>query len=201
MRETHPNRETLVEAAIELLEEHPSQHVSVDMVLKASGISRGSLYHHFPEISDLLDEAWVRRFARYIDDSIAQLQGVLLGATTKQECMEGLFGVTRATQSPAMFPIRERRVFTLAQTVSRPSFRRQLGAEQARLTAAIADVVREVQARGWVRAEIDPVVMSVFIQSYTYGKYIDDITPDHMDHDAWVALIDLFVVHTVMAPD
>jgi CDGSH-type Zn-finger protein len=44
--------------------------ITSENVLDISGISRGSLYHHFEDFSELLELAQVRRFASYVNKSI-----------------------------------------------------------------------------------------------------------------------------------
>jgi len=66
-----------------------------------------------------------------------------------------------------------------------------LGIEQERLTDSLADIVRELQARNWVRRSLDPRAVAILIQAYTIGRAVDDVTPNHVDPDAWVAVIDL----------
>jgi AcrR family transcriptional regulator len=48
-------REQLVAAATELFAAHGYEHTSIDAVLEHTGVSRGSLYHHFPSKQALFE--------------------------------------------------------------------------------------------------------------------------------------------------
>jgi len=66
-----------------ILEKNPAATPSIDEILKASGISKGSLYHHFKDGQDLIDEALLTGYAFGVDDNIAQIKSALSQARGK----------------------------------------------------------------------------------------------------------------------
>lgn len=194
----HPTSAALLRTAVGLLDERSPDDVTVDLVLTTSGVSKGSLYHHYRDFNDLLDHAQVARFAELVDASIEMLSAVIATATTQQECYDGLVAVTAATQGSATERARALRVWTLGQAGLRPSMRAALGAEQQRLTDALADLARQAQGRGWLRRDLDPAVVAVFIQAYTLGKAVDDVTPSQVDQQAWNGLVNDVIATVLM---
>ncbi len=193
MKTHHPTRDALVATVVRLLESSQPQDITLDLVLKESGISHGSLYHHFGAFPNLIDHALVARFSGYVDRSIDLLTEAAMHAQTREQLLTSLKFVTANTQGPELSLIRAYRMEALAQGNLRPEFGALLGAEQQRLTDAIADLVRDAQAKGLYRAELDPVVVAVFIQSYTLGRAVDDVTPKHMSQDAWNNLVNSII--------
>lgn len=59
----HPTKIRLIETTAELLENQFPQDIQVDEILEKSGISKGSLYHHFEDLGELLEAAQVSRYA------------------------------------------------------------------------------------------------------------------------------------------
>ena len=53
-RVAHPTKSKLVETATRLLKTHKPSEISVDLVLSESKISKGSLYHHFADLDELI---------------------------------------------------------------------------------------------------------------------------------------------------
>ena len=186
----HPTKVTLLECVAQLLETHPSEEISVDLVCKTSGVALGSLYHHFKDLPDLLDQALVYRFSRYVDRSIEWLNEALTNSKTKEEFFAGLMRVTRGTQTKELQGIRRERAGAIYRTGTHSAFAQALGLEQQRLTDEIANVVSEAQKNGWVNANIDAKAAAVLIQAYSLGRIVDDISPSPMDNDKWIALID-----------
>lgn len=200
MKVEHPTRQALISTAVRLWREHGPDEVTADMVLAESGISRGSLYHHFRDFPDLMDHAQVHDFAQVVDGSIAMLSAALGGAKNKEDFYRRICEVTVNTQGAAARAIRERRVWVMGKSVARPAFRDLMAVEQQRLTDAITELVAGAQTKGWYRADLDPQVIAVFIQAYTVGKYIDDIVPQPMNQQHWDDFINT-VIRTVLLAD
>ena len=186
----HPTKVALLECVAKLLENHQSDEISVDMVCKTSGIALGSLYHHFQDLPNLIDQALVFRFARYVDRSIDWLNQALTNSTSKQEFFEGLKRVTRGTQTKELEQVRRERAGAIYRTGSHAAFAEALGLEQQRLTDEIANVVSTAQKNGWVHPGLDPQGAAVLIQAYSLGRIVDDISPSPMDNDKWIEIID-----------
>ncbi len=197
MRTTiHPTKERLILTTVSLMEgDHPDK-VHVEEVLASSGISKGSLYHHFEDFGDLIEEALIYRFSANVDRNIIAITDMLTSITSREEFYAGLARITVMTQGAELAPIRFERARALGLAGTSDRFRVKLGAEQQRVTDALTDLFREAQLQGWMNSEFDPHAAAVFIQSYTLGKVVDDVTPTPMNPDAWIALITRLVEKT-----
>lgn len=187
---SHPTRERLIDTMTGLLDQKAPEQINVDEVLSVSGISKGSLYHHFEDFSDLLEVAYLRRFAAFVDVSCDSIAEVIATSTSRDEMLTGLRGITRRTQSPALASLRLERLRAIGLAGGNERFRVRLAVEQQRLTDALADVVRESQLKGWFRSDFSPHVVAVFVQAYTLGRVLDEIAESPVDNDEWVAIID-----------
>ena len=74
--DVHPNAQRLLDAAIELLGDNPIEQVTLAAVLERSGISNGSLYHHFEDFQDLVEQAIVERFTTGLKESHAAIKAM-----------------------------------------------------------------------------------------------------------------------------
>ena len=189
----HPTKEKLIEVTVELLGSHFDE-VSTEMILEASGVSSGSVYHHFQDLDDLIETAYVRRFSRFVDLSIGMIRGELAKATNREEMIVTMKAVTRATQPRGLAPIRFERSRIIAMAERNERFRAKLEVEQDRMTDALSELFAGLQARGWIRPEFNARVAAVMIQAYTLGKVVDDLSSRPMDEVAWNSLIDDLLV-------
>ncbi len=196
IKEMHPTRERLLLTTVDLMDSENPEKVGVEMVLEKSGISKGSLYHHFEDFPELIEAALVFRFHRVVDNSIALISNTLSTSTSREDFFTEMEKVTAITHSREMTTIRFERARALGHAGASPRFKEALGVEQQRLTLAFADLVREAQSRGWVSSDIDPMAAAVFIQAYTIGKLIDEVTPEPVDEQEWLKLIHRMVERT-----
>jgi AcrR family transcriptional regulator len=183
----------LIETVLELRKTQPYEAITVENVLEISGISRGSLYHHFADFYDLIEAAEIARFTKYVDVSIQRISDMAAAATSREELVRGVQQITRETQSPAMHQIRMDRIAALARSQGNPRFQRALAAEQERLTQALSDLVVMAQRNGWFDKALTPRAVAVFIQSYTLGRALDEISQSETDPEEWNRLIDRVV--------
>ena len=192
----HPTRERLLLTTVELMDSENPEKVGVEMVLEKSGISKGSLYHHFEDFPALIEAALVYRFHHVVDTSIALIANTVASATSREEFFADMQKITAITHSREMTAIRFERARALGHAGTSDRFKEALGIEQQRLTYAFADLVREAQNQGWITPDIDPMATAVFIQAYTIGKIIDEVTPEPADEQEWLKLINRMIERT-----
>ena len=117
---THPTKSSLIECAADLLDKYRFDEITVEMVLDRSGISKGSLYHHFEDIYHLLEGAMIVRYARYVDTNIAALQSLLSAAKTGEDFYLGLSQLSAITQGESMKRARQERALTIGRAITSP---------------------------------------------------------------------------------
>ena len=189
MRDTHPTKVHLIDAAAVLIDEHGSQGFTVEQLLETSNISKGSLYHHFEDFHDVIMQAQVLRFARYVEEDIAALTNVLLAATSREDMFSRLDLISRATHDLARSVRRADRIEILAGARHSEKMKNALAPTQARLTGAIADLVREMKAKDFVSGDLDPGSVAVFIQAYSLGLIVNDVSNEPIDMEKWHTMI------------
>jgi len=188
-KKIHPTRLRLLQTACELIEKHAADDITVEMVLKESGVVRGSLYHHFEDFGDLIETALAEQFAASVDSSAAIIAEHLRTAGDRDAFFTGFRAILDDSQSEVRRRFRFRRARLLALAEHRPRLMKRIAAEQARLTAAFTDMFVLCQERGWFNTDFDPKAAAAFIQAYTFGKLIDEVSADPSDPEAWGDLV------------
>jgi len=189
VRDIHPTKVRLTEVAATLIDEHGAQGFTVEQLLEASNISKGSLYHHFEDFHDVIRQAQVMRFAGYVEEDIEALTRLLLASTSREDMLNRIDLISRTTHDSARATRRSNRIEILAGARHSEATKTALGAAQARLTRAISDLVREMQAKEFINQEIDPATVAVFIQAYSLGLVVNDVSNEQVDLENWHALI------------
>lgn len=189
----HPTKALLISTTVKLLDTKLPNEIAVDEILETSGISKGSLYHHFEDLSELLEVAQVERYAAWVDRSVEALVGMLAKVKTREDIVAGLKLVTRFTQDTKYSKTRFQRARAIASAEHNPRFRKLLADEQKRLTDALIDLINEARNKGLYASDFDAHAGAVLVQAYTLGMIVDDFVDEQMDPEAWYALIDKVV--------
>lgn len=187
----HATRQRLVDATVALMDVRPVEDIKVDVILMETGITRGSLYHFFDDFSELLEAAYLTRFARRVEESAVAIRAIVEQSADQEEFLSRLQEITRITQARDRAALRFERARILAKAENNDRFRAALGQVQAGLTDALTQCFELAQEREFLNRDFSPRAGAVFIQSYTLGKILDDVTPDQMTAEEWDGLISL----------
>jgi AcrR family transcriptional regulator len=196
----HPTKRLLVETVAKMLESKKQNEILADEVLEVAGVSRGSMYHHFKDLPELIETTQIYRYSKWIDSSIDFLTSHVATARTQKELRNSLRILTELTQSDARKGARAERAQALAACIQNPRMEEQMGRETQRLTDAIADVTNEVKNKGLFRKDVDSKTLATFIQAYSLGKIVNDYNPTGVSEEEWVEFIMKIIDHTFMAP-
>ena len=190
-------RSRLLLTTVEMLDDLTEKDVSAAEILRRTGIAKGSLYHFWDSIDDLIEEAYLVRYARFVEKSGGVIRELLEKCETKEQFFAGLSDITVFTQDPARKSNRYERARILGMAEKNEKFRKALGEVQQGLTDLFTQQFTEVQNRGWFNKSFDPRAAAVLIQAYTLGKIVDDVVDNQMDPLIWNSLIGLIVDKTL----
>ena len=181
----HPTKKLLLDTAVELIDEFGPQGFTVDALLERSSISKGSLYHHFHDFGDVVDQAQLKRFSRYGDQDIEFMTGILSDCSSRDELLRRFDTLVESTHSPDRVKIRADRAVIVGSSFGSDAFRKNLGKEEQRLTDATADLVREMQERGIIRKEHSPATIAMYIQAVFIGRILNDVAEEPVEDADW----------------
>jgi AcrR family transcriptional regulator len=190
-----PTVKAVLDATIQMLEDGGEAAVRLDEVLRVSGISRGSLYHHFGSREGLIEAARLAQFTRSVTEDITVLRRAILESPSKDDLRKRLRLITEAVGSIDRKHQRLFRISILASAYGRPTLERALGEEQKLVTDQISGLVVESQERGWVRRDVDARAVASFIQAYSLGRVLVDIDTDRTSDENWFEVVSIAIEH------
>ena len=169
-REPDVTREKLLQAAFDELYRRGFQAASLDTILEQAGVTKGALYHHFPDkaslgfavvddvVKELLLERWLGVLERQEGDAITALQTMLKERIRQLTPDEVELGCPLNNLAQEVSPLDER-------------FRRRIAATFDAWTAGFADVLRRGQATGSVRRDADAQKVAAFLVGAIEGSF------------------------------
>jgi AcrR family transcriptional regulator len=182
-------KDRLINTVSDMLDGAHPQHILVEDVLSASGVARGSLYHHFGDFPALIEATLVRRFTAGVDYSNAVIGDITATSTSATEFFDRMYEMSADAQHPERAHRRAERARELGMAHSNERFRALLSVEQERLTNTLVDAVEVAKVKGWIRKDLDSRAIAVFLQAYTLGRAVDDVAITKVEPEAWNTLI------------
>jgi len=190
-QELHPTKEELIRTVVTMLDELTLDEITSEKVLDLSGVSRGSLYHHFEDFSELLELAQVRRFSGYVNHSIMLLNEVFTSVNSREELLEKLAVLSRSLHSPEFRENRLERITTISKVKHNARMAKALGQVQDKLTERLSDLYSDLQVRGLANPNLKPRTAAVMFQAYGLGRVVDDFTENQVEQENWLYAVSL----------
>jgi TetR/AcrR family transcriptional regulator, transcriptional repressor for nem operon len=168
-RDPDGTRDKLLKAAFEEIYRRGFQAASLDTILAKAGVTKGALYHHFPDkaslgyavvdevVQGLLMERWGVLEPPTLDP-VTALQRVLRGRAASVTTREVELGCPLNNLAQEMSPLDQR-------------FRRGVNATFDLWTGAVAKDLERGQAEGTVRKDIDAQKMAAFVVASIEGSF------------------------------
>jgi TetR/AcrR family transcriptional regulator, transcriptional repressor for nem operon len=168
-RDPGATRDKLLKAAFEEIYRRGFQAASLDTILAKAGVTKGALYHHFPDkaalgyavvdevVKGLLLERW-GVLAPSSGDPVTALQQVLRGRAARLTTREVELGCPLNNLAQEMSPLDQR-------------FRRGVNATFDIWTEAVAKDLERGQAEGTVRTDVDARQIAGFVVASIEGSF------------------------------
>ena len=170
-REPDVTREKLLRAAFEEIYRRGYQSASLDTILAKARVTKGALYHHFPDkaalgravvdevVSGLLLRRWsVDTLAETAGDPVTAIQEVIRHRSAELTPREVELGCPLNNLAQEMSPLDQR-------------FRRSVNRAFDTWREAFARALERGRAEGSVRRKVDPRKTSDFIVAAIEGSY------------------------------
>lgn len=188
----------VIEATIKAIEASGEASVRIDDILNETGISKGSLYHHFGGREGLIAAARVVQFSRFVAEDAKNIRETLTKTTSLQEFIAATSALVELDESVERVSARHNRLSVIASSYGRPELRQSLALQQHSHTEHIADAVRYGQKMGWIRTDVDARAVAVFVQGYNLARVLLELDTEPVkttdwDHVVRVALGSFFV--------
>jgi len=176
--------ERAIGATIEIIEELGAEWVRLAEVSKRSGVSNGSLIHHFGNLDTLVGAAHVVRYERVVD---ARLERAAEFVRTGGDGEAVLAVLDRFAEDTVPGTIRRARIRALSHARHRPEVRAMLGELIRGVRDRFAALLDQGLASGALDRPVDAGAVAVFHQTYALGRCVDDLVDDPLPEADWSA--------------
>jgi AcrR family transcriptional regulator len=194
----HATHRALIDSGVELAKEFGMYGFTVEQLLTKSGISKGSLYHHFDDFVDLVECVQVRIFTEYVELDISAIQRALDAATDRDKFVNLISLITRTALQPQRSTSRIQRARIISATQGRERFATRIGHEQKLLNDQMKRVISVGQERGWIPPHFDAHALALFVQGYAFGLILNDVTEERVGAEEMAVVIDSVIANLLI---
>jgi len=201
-------RETIeraLDATIALLATVEPEDLRLADVTERSGVSAGSLAHHFGGREGLLVAAQAVRFERAALARMVDIELVVERSSADGRAAVPAFEVVRALAAAAARGERdtERKVRfeTLAFARRRPDLLAFMVDIIGAFNERVTPLVGRAQEAGVLRPELSASVVGVFGQTFAAGRFVDELVQDALPSEAWETVLQVAVAALFVRSD
>ena len=194
----HATHRALIDSGVELAKEFGMYGFTVEQLLTKSGISKGSLYHHFEDFVDLVECVQVRIFTEYVELDISAIQRALDAAIDRDKFVNLISLITRTALQPQRSTSRIQRARIISATQGRERFATRIGHEQKLLNDQMKRVISVGQERGWIPPHFDAHALALFVQGYAFGLILNDVTEERVGAEEMAVVIDSVIANLLI---
>lgn len=188
-----------IDATVELLERLPEHQVTLDAVRERSGVSHGSLSHHFLNREGLIAAAQVERYARSCAADelfFSRLDGPLDATTFAYAMLANIDDML----SPPRRIVRWLRMSAISSAFGDDELVATLGTRYTALIDQLARYVRVGHERRIMLPDGDPRTIALLISMLAQGLVLDDLMEQEVSPPAWNHLM-ACIVKAFLTPD
>jgi AcrR family transcriptional regulator len=177
-----------LDVVTEMLESGGEGSVRVAEVSKRSGVSTGSLYHHFESRTGLIAAARERQFARDRTYPGQVDAAGYLAATTPAEFVRLFDEMLTGSETPVAAAGRHHRFEMIGAAAARPQDFPgvvELEVDFLDLGEAIGTALHQ---RGWLKVGIEPRSVALFLHTLSMARVVRELD-DSVSPEAWRTIV------------
>ena len=197
----HVDRESTKDAmlriAMETIDESGEAGIRLDAILEAVGVSPSSLYHHYGNLSGLIEAAHIERFRRYVLSNAIELKAGIEASSSAKDFRNLVDSLMAVYFDNSRSLARMQRSHAFGSAYGRAEFLHKIGLAQKEALDIGASAIDLAKEKGFVRADLDSRAFIALFDSQSFGRVLVEATGEAQLGADWNALA-LSTVHFLL---
>lgn len=172
--ETVKTKDALLSAAVAELEANGVEGLRIETILKTTGASFGSLYHHYKNRDGLITAAMLSSFRSVIDQDVDAIAKLAKAAKSAEDVISLVDAGIRGVLTHAGKVARARQISVLSASATRPDLQLAISQAQRETSDRLQEIFTELQVRGLIPKEANVKGFAWLTQQMVLGFTVTD---------------------------
>lgn len=178
-------RSRLIEATIEAIAAGGEASVRVHNIAEKAEVREPSVYHFFKNRKELVEAAQAERYRRSYYEMIVPFKVMASGATSKQEFLDISRQIFTVIYQQERASARSTRINVLGSAQTSKFLAQVVSDMNYEVSQSLAEVFAEAQKKGWVRSNVDPQMLSVWLMGQVNSRSLPEMDDGRFRLEEW----------------
>ena len=184
-RRSEATKRALLDAALADMEATGEASIRITKILQESGVTNGSLYHHFGSREGLVQAAIAERFLGSVTKGLAAFARRVGEVGSTEQLFEVFRDELVRIGTPDVQTQRIHRMTALAAALPRADLLERIIADQGRYFDGAADSLARLQEHGFIRFDVDVRAFAAWFLGLSLSRLLSDIDPQLNPDNEW----------------
>jgi AcrR family transcriptional regulator len=175
----------VIDATNRAIESGGESSVRIQELSVETGVSIGSIYHHFGDRDGLIRATYVHNFASSIEQDIARAKRFMAKMHSTEEIAQHYDEMLRFLVEHFKHVPADKRANIIGSTAGRPLLRAALAEVQHALTEQLTEVMVLLQERKMLKPHLSPRAAAVMTLGMLHGRIIAEIDTSPVSDLEW----------------
>lgn len=181
--------DAVVDATVRVLEREGEKAVRIAEICDVTGVSYGTVYHHFGDRNGLIRAAQFARLSDQPGRDIAAFRSALESDDPSGDFIASLMEICRAIADPSRGPVRLVRTSVIASALNDPEFLPTVSELESSIMSDLIEVIERAQELGIADPSLDPTALAAYLEAVSYGLVLAEVGDHQPDPEALAEVI------------
>jgi len=176
----------LICATDEIMRASGESAVRIQEISEKTGISIGSIYHHFRDRDGLIRATYAHNYARVVEADIPLVRNFVSNITDTRELSGRYPEMVEFLMDHISNQSALERAAIVGTSAGRPLMQAELAKVQHQLSASATEVMQIAADRGMLKPHLDPRASAMVVLGLLLGRAIAELDTDPVSDEDWV---------------
>ena len=181
----HETIQLLIDATDRIIRLNGEAAVRIQDISAETGISIGSIYHHFGDRDGLIRATQVHQFADTVRNDMPRVKRFMENMHSTEEIAERYDEMLRFVQGHFNHQSAIERIAVIGNTAGRPLMMQELIAAQTNLIDSATEAITPLYERGLFKDHLTARSISVIILGMLMGRTVSELDANPVSDDDW----------------